>query len=340
MKTVLLITVVSLCICDCIAQTQPSPTKQETLRGVEAVEAAQRGRFVLKGMVVDEEGKILDKVSLRISESRLKEMGTKNEGVDRSQEVNGEFTVEVNGADCVDIWFYRDGYYSEHLSFSTDEALPKNWDSRVMRGEKVDSAVVKRDGLRVVLEKYGKLADLTMFPASLRSSVDGDATVWNLAILSDGQGKDVKNVRDEASLPASCFYLDPQVDASGKLLVQQVLLGSTEQQCPGKVRVVMKGDGGFVPVLTVAQTNQRQYRKMKEAPVNGYQKELVLDADAIKRYFQSRDEAKPGTFFYVKIGKLYGKGKLAVNFARNNAVEATIVLHIQPDGSRNMEGER
>ena len=327
----------------CVAQVPPQPAthEQEHLQAMRRVEAAQRGRFVLKGVVVDEQGKTLNDVALQIGEGRAKDFGFAADYVYRNQKVNGEFEVEVTNANSVGLYFSSTSYYGESLSFSTHVALPKNWDSLIMRGEKVDPAVVKRDDIRVVLEKHGKLAEFKEITVSLESAASGSGKVWDLAHLVAGQDKDVKDIRDEASLPAKCLYLDPEVTADGKLAMQMVRFGPNELPRPRRVRIVMKGDGGFIPVPTIAKTEARQYRTMKEAPEDGYQKELLWDSEALKQYFPSTDSAKPGAFFYVKVGKLYGKGNLHSLYTRlHDEAMATIVLHLQPDGSRNVEGER
>lgn len=340
MKLLSLFTTCLLCAYECSGQVPTRPTTQAMPQWMEAIEAARRGRFVLKGVVVDEQGTKMDGVSAAISQSRHTEFGTKTNTTDRTQKINGEFVVEANGADSVSLWFYRDGYYSERLTFSSDEGLPENWDSRIMRGEKLEPAVVKRDNLRVVLEKHGNLALFNEFPVDLEATASGHGKVWDLAILADGQDKEVANVRDEASLPTQCLYLDPQITKDGQLAVQMVRLGETDVPCPSNLRIVMKGDGGFVVTPTVATTSERQYRSMKEAPASGYRKELLLEADAIKRYFESRDDAKPGAFFYVKIGNLYGKGQIVLNSALNKSrADARLVFRLQPDDSRNVEGE-
>lgn len=144
--------------------------------------AIERGRFLLKGIVTDTQGNRLDAVSLSVRESRLSEMGTKNDSRERSHKIDGEFAIEADDANSVTIRFYRDGYYAEQLSFTTNEALPKNWDSMILRGVEIEipPAVVKHEDLHVVLEKHGKLAEFKRVNARLQAAGAGNGTVVDL----------------------------------------------------------------------------------------------------------------------------------------------------------------
>ena len=133
---------------------------------------------------------------------------------------------------------------------------------------------------------------------------------------------------------------------------------------PAEVRLVVNDpQGGF---LRYEPKPGREIRldhpwlcDMKEAPPEGYTHELVLDSKAIKKLFADPVEPQP-VFFYIKAYGKYGKGqldwlKIILKEAFRKYVDGelepfhyvlddsrlvgAIQIFVQPDGSRNLEGE-
>ena len=101
-------------------------------------------------------------------------------------------------------------------------------------------------------------------------------------------------------------------------------------------RVTLRGvDGGFVfvpPMNGVPRHGayRETYRRLREAPDNGYMPEVRLDR---------RDAHFDGDtfFFYCRIGDRYGKGRLSKPYSPRSdpdEVSATIRIHLNADGGR------
>lgn len=329
-----------LCSAACFGQPSSQPANHEPATAFQRLAAARHARYVLEGVVVDEQGKPVDDVLLSISEGHPRKVGFDTDYTTRSRKINGAFAVEVADADSVELRFGREGFFGEAIGFGFSDGLPAEWKQRIAIGETLVPEVVKRAGLRIVMEKHGKLAVLTEVVDRITCPASGPGMVWDVTVTNYSPTREVADLRDVASLPENCIYLDVPLASADKLALDQVKLGKAEHACPKSLRIVLKGGGGFVPVATTEKTKAMQYRRMTEAPDKGYQNELVLNDEAIKQYFQSLDkDAHHGAFFYFKVGKLYGKGELSIGFPANAKATVGLVLRFQTDGSRNLATE-
>ena len=315
------------------------PTTQEMQQMMARFEAARQADFLLKGIVVDEGGHKLSGATMMVEEGRSKKGGVATDYSSRSQTVDGEFTVQAKQMTSVTLFLWKEGYHTESVAFSVQDALPVDWRQRLSRGEKVGPVEVKKEAIAVVLRKHGPLVALKGVGGEITFVPSGPCKVWNLASKTWRAITQVKNVTDEALLPPSCIYLVADVTDAGKLALGQVRYKQAPQPCPQKIRLVMKGDGGFVPVPTIGPSLERQYQSMTEAPSKGYVQELVMEGGAMEKHFLSESDGgtREGAFFYFRAGKEYGKGCLFVDFPRGNEASVRLSLRFQEDGSRNLE---
>ncbi|WP_439136066.1 hypothetical protein, partial [Pseudomaricurvus sp.] len=89
-------------------------------------------------------------------------------------------------------------------------------------------------------------------------------------------------------------------------------------------------EGGVVPYEPHATVQREIHREMILAPVDGYQPQLVLDPTL-----------RGSTWFYVRIGARYGRGRAFTpsleSTENGQRLVVTFQLFLNPNGSRNLE---
>ena len=225
--------------------------------------------------------------------------------------------------------------------------MPKRIDTpEVLAGKPVARPVIEKRDLRIVLDKQGRLVRLQEYFTGLEFSADGSGLVLDLdrpqrTLLDDPPSRKVAKLQDSRQLPANCIYLLADLDKNGRIALESVKYvhdgklypagTETTATLPATLRLVAGGtDSGFI--LTTPPNRFRPFRKMKEAPQQGYQREIVLRAPAIMR--------QSVFVFYCRVNGKYGKGKI-YNIQRpgqgGDRVIAHVQLWLQPDGTRNLE---
>lgn len=326
------------------SQADNEPTQQELEQAAGVLQKlldVTHGRFVLKGEVVDERGQRLNGVSVELDKSRLKNMGEAAEHDTENRTIYGTFDFAISGYISVRLTFSKAGYYSRRVEFampSSGEAL-----ANIAAGLVVEQQVFTKEGLRIVLEKVGQLADLKLYGGFLEYRSDGTGKVLDLDKSHIGRKplQVVSNVHDSSQLPVNCVYFLAERGADGKILTEQVQRPRSYfvEVFPQRLTLIMNDpDGGFV--VFAPPTRKNLYHQMKQAPEAGYQRELILEANTLKQgmWAPGRDPDASLHFFFKSSGK-YGKGAIGDVVVEEGAtkVRLGVELRIQPDGSRNVE---
>ncbi len=322
-------------------------------RGVKLLQRTAHGRFVLTGEVVDQSGARLKDVKLNVVMTTLVGWGWETKDTGRSEVVrDGRFQIDVRPYNAVTLYFEKEGYYPEKRFFDFDAAHPAEIEQAIMRGEdvQVKEGVVRHENIRVLMEKIGNITKLIRYKGPLEyvSSYGGrtaEVAVIDFADppLPDYKLKHVPAATAAESLPASCIYTLADTDGEGRVLTDDRVSGQYGQhkhQIPKRVRVIMcDPDGGFVEYVPKEKTFARRF--MKQAPAEGYQRELIVDVDKVMDRIKTVEGTYNGIYFYFKAGGKYGKGVISSSTVdTSNRLRIGGKYELQPDGSRNVDTGR
>ncbi len=326
------------------------------LKTMERLAQADHGRFILQGEVVDENGIRLDGVTLELEKDKLKNFGWESDSEEETLIINGTFQLDLKGYAMVRLYFSKDGYYNEKIDFSIQDIsgeirerkkeIEKNiYEGKEVSQKDIDQIVFKKDGIRIVLEKQGKLTSLTAYNRGpLEYTTTGKGIVINFDKHPASSLRVIDNIEDPKQLPENCVYMVADKDLDGKIATVQkksYLADGTiggEYEVPRRVKLIMTGpESGFIEYKL--NPNKKPTRQMKEAPENGYEKEILIEGDDISK------EDSEGVIFYFKTKDKYGKGSVSISKVSVSEDRSTLKVSanfkLQPDGSRNLEtGDR
>jgi len=305
---------------------------------------ASLGRFTLEGVVVDEQGNPLDKVSLRISKEKM--TGFEQWKEDKEEKIiNGTFSVTARGYDIVRLYAKKDGYYQESLDFLAPS--PGN-----IRGQPKEPVVDKRN-IRIVMEKKGDITSLLDRNVRLtyrREDEGASGYVVNFdraAWIMDSNVRnyaEVDNLLDLEQIPSMCMYMIPKVDDDGRILNEDKGGANSFRPClmPQEMRLITNDpEGGLI--VYEQEKGESAFWSMKLAPETGYKQEIILDADLMfRRSPYVTSDGDDGIYFYYKADGRYGKGRIGPpKFPEGDyALELGVKIRSQKDGSRNLDTGR
>lgn len=308
------------------------PTTQEMGEIMRRHLQAQRFDADVSGVVVDEKGDQLQGVQVLIQKSWLTNFGTNMKGENSSMTSDGPFRIAAQDVDSLSLQFWKEGYFAKEIQFSAHDCLPPDWQERLSRGEKLENGVVKRDNLKIVLEKHGPLASLENGGDELWLESSGRMNTWSWEKNYPGFAVVISNWRDESKVPKQGVYILADTDAQSNLLMETTRLGA---YYPKRVHIIMKDGDGFIVVPTIGTDSTEQNRSMKEAPEKGYEHEIVLEGDAVRKLVEAATDHTRDVYFYFKTSKGYGKGSFRVSATnRPDRVSVGVGLRFQKDGSR------
>lgn len=335
---------------------------KETQRVWEERMHVMAGRYILQGEVVDEQGVRLNGVEVRIDKpAKHGEVGVfdslgelfKENGNREAQEevwtINGTFNLDIKGYINLRLWFSKNGYYSEKLDFGfKEEDITPETDRAIREGKKVEPLVLKKEDIRVVLEKQGALTSLIRYTGPLEYTTGGKGIIIDFDIIPgnyDGisEVRRVENIEDPKQLPENCVYMVADKDLDGKIVTvrktwtsEYPILNYKEDReyvVPQRIKLIMTApESGFIEYKP--GQNKKMPRQMKEAPETGYQNELVIESGRFERGSREAD-----IHFYFKSRDKYGKGEIGTFglYDDNSKVRIGVSFNLQPDGSRNLE---
>ena len=225
------------------------------------------------------------------------------------------------------------------LSLSEREALAAEFDS----GRVVPRRYEHRD-LRVEMHSIGELArtlSLGYQPRFITRSEEVFLELRSFKTIPPPTGgyflppQRIQLGVDE--IPDSAIYIKPALDQSGRILPLDEDLRYS--RFPSEVTLLLNAEeGGFI--LHEGGAPEKGFWGMDEAPEEGYQRELKLDGQFLYERLNVRGFS--GVYFFFKVGGTYGKAKLSyANIVdRGNALNASIDMIFQPDGTRFLRTRR
>ena len=272
-----------------------------------------RGEFVLRGDVVDDNERPLQNVHMWVTRERVRnffddhgpfpERFTDGGG----QIVGPTFSAEEKGCAGVDLHFSKEGYYSasvQHFATSAPDESERNIPPILRKPSRL-----RQENIHVVLEAVGFVPP-HLTPAKVSPSYH-PGTDWNSAIelvvptpiWSLRPAATYRRLATTTTAPEGWIYTVAQTEPDGTISIEPAKARS-EPICKSVKLAVggsRKGDGfvRFVPA-TPEEQDYKVFFAMKQAPETGYQPELPV------AHFLP-------TFFYFKIGNLYGKGQAEVD---------------------------
>ncbi|NLB65781.1 MAG: carboxypeptidase regulatory-like domain-containing protein [Lentisphaerae bacterium] len=339
-------------------QEQLSPSEQKRQNRLEAkffsrFMGALASDFVLEGTVVDRDGQSVEGVELKIV--KVKRHGVERKTEDREiRQITGRFSVIAKGVDVVRLYFSKPGYFRKKVEFvqnnspAPEDIIGRNPAPRV-------NLIEHRD-LRIVLEKIGNIVELVKqdFELTFRrqNGVSSGGVIgfdwhrWELRGRGAGSlwPEPVNDLRDPEQLPSRCLYVQAAVNRDGSIASTAKTRSNWHRPVvlPQKLRLVLNDpEGGGI--VYEQKEGERAFWSMKEAPEEGYQQELVIDADWLfRRSGYMTTGPDDGIYFYFKVDGRYGKGKLGTPkiVEDNRELEVRVQLQMQLDGSRNLDTGR
>ena len=275
--------------------------------------------FDLSGTVTDEDGNPLDGVAMRAEYSRVNTATFHSEDKrEEPVEVNSEFHVRQKGWTELDLYFRKDGYFSEHLHFDSPwlDHKQKNY--------------VVKDGIQVKMIKKGPVAALFRKEVDLRYDFEnGYKDVCDLSFLRDKKttGEDWERLLMKTPLgtpPETPKYLelDFRRDENGEIVYGEVpnSLALYPVACIIRFHSDNPDDGLILlneqdPGIT-GDTFKKKYNS---APESEYTKRVIVIDET------GTDENKKPLYLYIKCENHYGKIK--INSEISHAVDGKELLH-------------
>jgi hypothetical protein len=302
--------------------------------------SGQAGRFVLSGVVVDEDGNKLNGVTVKLIKALQGKWGQEPKFETEAQTVNGDFKFNLRRYASIEMHFSLHGYYEEKLFASMPAP---NMDAEQLAGLKpIPEPIFTRDKLRVVLDKKGAITHLIECRVRLECPISGTGDVMDFDSFRRGRSaaRKIQNILDPKLLPANSAYITADLDAGGSFATIQDTPPNSAVLVtrPRTVRLTMNAKGdGFIKFLPKSSRNV--YRQMKTAPEKGYQGVLVLDEEFFRQQSAMKAPEDYGLYFYFKTKDKYGKGRISAPIIQSNAVRMGVIFRFQPDETRNVETE-
>lgn len=274
--------------------------------------------FRIKGRVVDEEGRPVDGVTMRIHTARA--VGVRPAtgpspftdvvvGDDEQRTIDGALEISRPSAKAVFLTLEKEGHYTRRLAFGPDDTRATS---------------VVRDDLVVAFPRRGR-------PTTLADYLAERPQHARTALLVDLAGPPnparcvttAAPAADTARGPALICELQPGPD--GTPLLNPI---NTEVGTPAPVRLRFSvPDGGFV--RAEIRDDRAVGLEMMRAPADGYAPELGIEPPLGGR----------PVYFYFRCADKYGRGKVGrvLGLVRDKTVSVDVELRVQPDGTRNLE---
>ncbi len=304
---------------------------------------ADRGTFLFEGEVVDEHGQRLDGVDLAV----VKRVDT---GIESSRsktekhEINGSFSVSARGYTAVALIFTKPGYYQAHLRFpqltmEEQAALSREFDRGRIRPKHYEHR-----SMRVELHSIGEVADVHRIGYQLRFQSASEPATSSVQSFLDIVSPDrrfpptrtVPHIPDD--MPLGALYVDPALDYSEQLILHDEIA----RPFPKAVTLVLNDpEGGLI--LWENGGPEEGFWFMDEAPEEGYEQRVRIDGQMLKdRFIHPPNPHATGIYFYLKVGGIYGKGKLRnlVVYQEGRELVSSFELLFQLDGSRFLRSDR
>ena len=281
------------------------------------------GMILVSGVVVDDDGQPLSDVNMLISSSRNTWNPLQGSHADRTKVVSGVFRYRCWCCSSIYIYFYKEGYHHEELSFVFEREVDGN-----MHGA---------TKLRVQLDRMRNPVTLV----NLRGELSAGAGILKVLPISPrptSSTVDLKYLEAKTTDGGKLAYLRLEVELEADGTVAMVPL-KRPNASPSFMRPrsayldFSAANGGAVLYETTEKEIWRIYDSMREAPESGYVAHLSLDPAREETYY-----------FYCKLGEFYGKGEIhPPRILRSSGPQgvaravAYVNIWLNTDGGRSVE---
>ena len=303
----------------------------------------------IAGVIKDREtGKILKNAEVRIIVIDRKGKWRKEIPTN-----DGRFKLQYQKVQSFTVWFDCPGYYEERMWMAAERLLP-------ITGVSEDGIPIIGDKeMTVELIKTGPLTDMIERAEHLEEIGRRDARniLSPLRLLNDEPIVKVSEWQNLSDLPPGTFYFRVERDEQGNVIrgTEPVSIYTNSHDYigdvpgdhyAGKAYLGVTGEGNGLMVYKPVDVGKhiapkRAMRIMQVAPE--YKQEILID-----------QKSRYGFYFYVKLGKFYGKGCVVSglpvqmdDFTRwenpkeeGGTLEAVrsirVKVHMQPNGSRSV----
>lgn len=102
------------------------------------------------------------------------------------------------------------------MSFSISE-LSEEMKEETLAGKKVEPMVFKKEDIRIVLEKQGKITNLLHYTGPLEYTTTGKGMVIDFDKRRPKSLRVMENIEDPKQLPENCVYMVADKDLYGKI---------------------------------------------------------------------------------------------------------------------------
>lgn len=309
------------------AQDTPTPEQVEDYRrSLDRLDREGKGTVQLGGEIVDDEGRPLSDVTLRIRASRPKLLDPFDEGYSRKVKVvTRAFRYKCSRCSTVHLRFSKEGYHYEELEFVYD---------RKQHGKKLKATALRITLGRIrnpvaLVEIGGEMTigagSVRVIPISLKPAIGS----VHLELLVE------KAKKDGFLEQLEYLKLEAQLNADGTpvtVLLDQPDLPKHRQIQPVSAFLDFSMvDGGGAVLYEPTETEQRRiFNSMRMAPESGYVPQVPL----------GRLTGNQVLFFYCKIGGYYGKGMVrAPRLLKINGLKVSthVSIWLNRDGGRSVE---
>ncbi len=248
-------------------------------------------KYIISGIIVDDNGEPVNNVKVRISQSFPVNFGLKNKLKNSTRVVNSNFEITLCGGACVSLGFSKNGYHSVfNKQFSVFR--PKGELRNI--ANPVKTLDVKN--VKIILDKVGPIAKIKKVRFSL--FIKKECYFTSFSVPAFELSKKDCQYNNISSLNSGMIYLDFKRNKAGKMIKTKINNVGNGRLGPATTYLKMIGgeDCGF---KLFEGDPRRNLIGIKEAPEAGYVKQLVFN--------WPKDMRKEIPFYY-KFGKIYGKG--------------------------------
>jgi hypothetical protein len=304
---------------------------------------SSRSNYHVKGEVVDEDGKRMEGVTMTIVRVQAPHMGPglAEIGGQREQEthvINGEFEASATGWWGMGVHFEKEGFYPEKISLM-DGGMTVEQAKTLLAGGAITPSTVIKNGWRVVMLQRST-PSRTLFrsdgvPLEIKSDGSGQSVIIqrpenDRLPTNKYENGEIKGLPvDSLTLEISTVQATKKFDWSDKTIYGDIRI-------PREIKVRFQSDKGG---LVYVKPHRPFHFLLREAPEEGYQKEIVFTPQEMIDSTMIASDDPGGAFFYFKTsdGK-YGKCKIYNGRfdPKSGIAKFRIWIWLQTDGSRNV----
>jgi len=297
------------------------------LKQVVAATEARIGGLDLRGRVVSADGQLLHDVTVLYFFRELGDVLTRKEIDRKSMHVDGDFRIKKRNVSSANLWIAKEGFYPEQWSFVFDENTPRE-----------NPGGLERLEIEIILLEIPSPASLVKFEGVLRTSSTAPVSVLfskKRVLPRMGKEKEQQILRD-FSWPN--IYLAVENTSDGSILSKECKPEDNKSPvdvlAKGWIRLSQPDTGdGFIVYDpgNVPPREEHAFRKMLEAPLEGYTSDLEIP----------RPDGPRKVFFFCRIHGQYGKGMvdgrpaIIVEDGAELAITG-ISVYLNPSGSRDV----